>query len=139
MMTQEAIVPLKIEKMLQTHAYCVVIMNGEGKRFALYVDPTIGNAMQMYLTGTAKPRPLTHDLLSSVFQGLEVKPTRVVINDLQGTVYFARLFLEQQQEGIRNILEIDARPSDCMALALLNNIPIYCTKAVLEKTLEVHD
>jgi bifunctional DNase/RNase len=54
-------------------------------------------------------------------------------------VYFARLFLEQTIGNLRHILEIDARPSDCITLALMNNVPVYCTREVLEKTIAIEE
>ena len=91
--------------------------------------------MQLYLASTEKPRPDTHDLLTRIFRGLEIKVKQVVISDLQDTVYFARLFLEQQIGTLLHIVEIDARPSDCITLALLHKAPVYCTRGVLEKTI----
>ena len=116
----------------------IVLAAGE-KRFAIYTDSSIGRTLQLYLTGAEKPRPLTHDLISQLFKGLEVRLKQVVINDLQDTTYFARLFLEQSVGDIRHILEIDARPSDCITLALMNNAPVYCTREVLEKTIPLED
>jgi hypothetical protein len=91
----------------------------------------------MYLTGIEKPRPLTHDLLSMILKGLDIQVKQMVINDLQDTVYYSRLFLEFEGGPIKNILEIDARPSDCIILALMNNAPVYCTKEVLDKTMPI--
>ncbi|PJD97890.1 MAG: hypothetical protein CK425_01800 [Parachlamydia sp.] len=133
------LIPLSFDKIMQTRAYTVVILGSGEKRFAIYTDPTTGRNLQMCLTGLEKARPLTHDLIDSIFQGLEVRILQVVINDLQDTVYFARLFLEQTIGSIRHIIEIDARPSDCITLALMNNVPVYCTREVLEKTIPVED
>ncbi|MBI3236143.1 MAG: bifunctional nuclease family protein, partial [Chlamydiales bacterium] len=55
------------------------------------------------------------------------------------TVYFARLYLEQVVDGKKTILEIDCRPSDAVTLALMNGIPIFCRKEVLEKAISVED
>lgn len=133
------LVLLSFDKIMQTRSYTVVILGTPQKRFAIYTDPSIGRTLQIYLTGAEKPRPLTHDLMNSIFLGLGVKLLQVVINDVQDTVYFARLFMEQEINGIRHILEVDARPSDCITLALLNNIPVYCTQKVLENTLPIED
>ena len=138
-MTSE-LIPLKLEKIMQTRSYSVVVLKAkDGSRFAIYTDPQIGQVMQMYLTGTAKQRPLTHDLFSQLFKGMEIHIKQVVINDLQDTVYFARLYLEQKQGEMTHLVEIDARPSDCLALALLNNIPLFATQTVLEKTVKIKD
>lgn len=133
------LIPLSFDKIMQTRSYTVVILGSDQKRFAIYTDPTTGRNLQMYLTGLEKARPLTHDLIDSILQGLEVKILQVVITDLQDTVYFARLFLEQTVGNLRHILEIDARPSDCITLALMNNAPVYCTREVLEKTITVEE
>lgn len=133
------LVLLSFDKIMQTRSYTVVILGAPEKRFAIYTDPSIGRTLQIYLTGADKPRPLTHDLMNSIFLGLGVKLLQVVINDIQDTVYYARLFLEQLVGGIRHIIEVDARPSDCITLALLNNIPVYCTKDVLEKTVPIEE
>lgn len=133
------LVQLSFDKIMQTQSYTVIIFSGGQKRFAIYTDPSTGRSLQQLLTGTKKPRPLTHDLMHSIFKGLDVRVKQVVINDIQDTIYFARLFLEQHKDGIRTILEIDARPSDCITLALMNNAPVYCTAEVLQKTVPVED
>lgn len=133
------LVPLSFDKIMQTRSYTVVILSGMNKRFAIYTDPSIGRVLQLYLTGTEKPRPLTYDLIHSIFTAMNIRIKQVVINDIQDTIYFARLFLEQHRDGIRNIIEIDSRPSDSITLALMSNAPVYCTKEVLEKTVSVED
>jgi bifunctional DNase/RNase len=133
------LVQLSFDKIMQTRTYTVVILSGEGKRFAIYTEASIGKALQLYLTGSEKPRPLTHDLIDSVFKGFNIRIKQVVINDIQDTIYFARLFIEQMEGEVRHILEIDARPSDCITLALMNNVPVYCTRNVLEKTVSVEE
>jgi len=133
------LVQLSFDKIMQTRSYTVVVLGARDKRFAIYTEPNIGRILQMYLTGTAKPRPLTHDLINSVFKGFDVKIRQVIIHDVQDTTYFARLFLEQMIEGILHIVEIDARPSDCITLALMNNVPVYCTHEVLDKTVPINE
>lgn len=129
------LVQINFEKVLPSRAYTCVVLEGEEKKFAIYTDPSSGRAMQNYLTSTEKERPTTHDLMNQVFRGLDIKPKHVVINGLDDTIYFARLFLEQTVGEVVNIVEIDARPSDCITLALLHKIPIYCTKEVLDQTI----
>ncbi|KAF3362268.1 hypothetical protein PHSC3_001187 [Chlamydiales bacterium STE3] len=133
------LIQLNFDKIMQTRTYTVVVLSTPEKRFAIYTDPSIGRTLQLYLTGGEKQRPLTHDLISMIFKGFEVGIKQVVITDLQDTVYFARLFLEMTKENINHIVEIDARPSDCIALALMNNAPVYCTKEVLEKTIPIEE
>lgn len=137
-MSQE-LISVSFKKVMQTRSYTIVILGTDEKRFAIYTDPSIGRAIQMHLTDTERPRPLTHDLINMIFRGMDIEMKQIVINDIQDTVYFARLFLEQTKNEKRHIVEIDARPSDCITLALMNNIPVYCTRNVLEKTVPIED
>jgi len=72
-------------------------------------------------------------------KGLNVKLIQVVISDVEDTVYYARLFAEQQVDDEKIILEIDARPSDCITLAIIHKIPLFCKSEVLEKAVAVTD
>src|ERR1700733_13649134 len=111
---QNELIQLSFDKIMQTRSYTVIILGAREKRFAIYTDPSIGKTLQMYLTGIEKPRPLTHDLMNLIFQGLDVQIKQVVLIDLQETIYYARLFLEQRLGDILHIVEVDARPSDCI-------------------------
>ena len=133
------LIQLSFDKIMQTRAYTVIILSGQGKNFAIYTEPSIGKTLQLFLTEVETPRPLTHELLDKIFEGMDIRVKQIVINDVQDTVYFARLFLEQDMGEIRHIVEIDARPSDCLTLALMNNAPVYCTREVLDKTIPVED
>lgn len=133
------LVQLAFDKIMQTRAYTVVILGTKDKQFAIYTDPSVGKLLQMFLTDIPRTRPLTFDLIYQLFQGMEIKIKQVIINGVQDTIYYARLFLEQQLNGIRHIIEIDARPSDCLILALMGNAPVYCTAEVLEKTIPIQD
>lgn len=133
------LIPITFNKVMQSRAYTVIILGTDKKRFAIYTDPHVGQTIQTHLTNEETPRPHTLDLMKWIFEGLNVKIIQIVINDVQDTIYFARLFLEQQIGDEKHIIEIDARPSDCMILALMNNIPIFCNKEVLEKAVAVEE
>jgi uncharacterized protein len=138
-MTNSTLIQVSFDKIMQTRSYTVIILATPDKKFAIYTDPSIGKTLQMFLTEVERPRPLTHDLIDKILEGLDVRVKQVVINDVQDTVYFARLYLEQDIGDIRHIVEIDARPSDCLTLALMNNAPVFCTQEVLEKTIPVEE
>jgi bifunctional DNase/RNase len=133
------LVQLSFDKILQTQSYTVVVLGTLEKKFAIYTDPSIGRILQMLLTEVEKPRPLTHDLIEMIFKGINMRVLQVVINDLQDTVYFGRIFLEHDVGDMRHILEIDSRPSDCLTLALMSNAPVYCTQDVLDRTIAVEE
>lgn len=135
----DELIQLTFDKIMQTRAYTVVVLGAHDKRFAIYTDPSVGKTIQMFLTGTERVRPLTYDLIDSIFKGFNIRVKQVVINDVEETIYYARIYLELEKDGLRHILEIDARPSDCLMLALMNNVPVYCTREVLNKTIHVPD
>jgi uncharacterized protein len=88
----------------------------------------------MFMHGTQKERPLTHDLLASILRALGAKIERVIVNDLKRTTYFARLVLSAENESQeKQIIEIDARPSDCIAMAIQQRAPIYVSLDVWDE------
>ena len=129
------LIQLSFDKIMQTRAYTTIVLKGREKKFAIFADPSVGKILQMYLTDIEKPRPLTHDFITSIFKGFEIAVKQVVISDLHDTTYLARIYLEQQRGDLRFIVEIDSRPTDAIVLALMNNAPIYCNGEVLEKTI----
>ena len=68
--------------------------------------------------------------MSSMLVGLEAKITRIIINDAQESTFFARIFVEMENEVAKKILELDARPSDSIVLSLQNNVPIFTAEDV---------
>ena len=79
-------------------------------------------------------RPLTHDLLAHILRALGAQVDRVIVNDLKRGTYFARLILSAENElHQRKIVEIDARPSDCIAMATQQSSPIYVSREVWEE------
>jgi len=138
MMTSE-LVPIQFNKVIQTEYYTVFFLGTKDKQFAIHTSPYIGKNIQMYLADQVKPRPCTYDLINTIFKEYDIHLLQVVITDVQDTIYFARLFIEQIMGGRRTILEIDARPSDCLTLAIENNLPIYCTKHVFDRVIAVEE
>jgi bifunctional DNase/RNase len=113
---------------------CAVFLGDDSKTFVIYVDHSVGNAIQMTIDGVKKERPLTHDLIGSILLGLGTSLDHVVINDASEGTYFARIILRMENELGKKIVEIDARPSDSMVLALQQKRPIYVTRAVFDAT-----
>src|SRR5580692_1821220 len=91
----------------------------------MFVDQSVGAAITMFMQGTKKERPLTHDLLANILGALGAKIERVIVNDLKRGTYFARLVLSAENESQqKKIIEIDARPSDCIAMATAQRAPL---------------
>ena len=131
------LVQVDVKKIIATPSAYVIFLGNEDKAFVIHVAPGVGMAMSMTVEGVRRIRPLTHDLISSILAGLGVNIERVVINDLRGGTFYARLFLREESEGGTRIVEIDARPSDCVVLAKQNGAPIYVESSVLTKVGDV--
>ncbi len=127
------VVPVKIRGILPANSGCAVFVGNDDKVFIIQVEHNMGVVIGMFLKGTPKDRPLTHDLVGSIFQGFGVSVERVVITELRNATYFARLILRQENELGRKIVEVDARPSDSIALATAHKRPIYVSAALFEQ------
>ena len=100
----------------------------------MFVDQSVGTAITMFMQGTHKERPLTHDLVAHVLRALGAKIDRVVVNDLKDGTYFARLVLSAENETQqKKTIEIDARPSDCIAIATQQLAPIFVSLDVWDE------
>ncbi|MBM3862053.1 MAG: bifunctional nuclease family protein [Verrucomicrobia bacterium] len=124
------VIEIQVRGVLPTPNGCAVFLGNNAKVFVIYVDHSVGAAITMFLRNTPKERPLTHDLIGHIFAGLGVRVERVIINDLKSSTYFARLILCAENELGKKIVEIDARPSDCIALAVQQKCPVYVTEKV---------
>ena len=111
---------------------CAVFLGDDAKTFVIYVDHSVGNAIQMTLNGVKKDRPLTHDLIGSVLLGLGASLEHIVVNDAREGTFFARILLKMENELGKKIVELDARPSDSIVLALQQKRPIYVARAVFD-------
>lgn len=127
---------MKVDKLgidLLTHDPVVILKDLDGKRFLpILIGPFEATAIALALEGAAVPRPLTHDLMKTVLETMDAKLEQVVISDIRDATFFAKLVVRTNGE----LQEIDARPSDGIALALRMSAPIYISdKIVLEESL----
>lgn len=84
-------------------------------------------AIGMALRGEQFERPLTHDLICTIIDGLAGRVSRVVIHDLRGSTFLAKIFIEREAE----VIGIDARPSDAVAIAVRTGAPVFVAETVL--------
>jgi bifunctional DNase/RNase len=109
----------------------IILKNADGDSvLPIWVGIFEANAIAMQLESVVSPRPMTHDLLKNVIEGLQAQISKVVINDLKDNTFFASIFLTRNGDD----LCIDSRPSDAMALALRAEAPIFVEQKVLEKS-----
>ena len=127
------VVPVEIRGILPANSGCAIFVGNDEKVFVIQVEHNLGAVIGMFLRDQPKERPLTHDLMVNVFKGFGITVERVIITDLKNSTYFARLILKQENELGKKLVEIDARPSDCLALAAAHKRPVFVTKALFEQ------
>lgn len=130
----KSVVPVEVRTVLPFNAGRAVFIGNEEKVFVIYVDESVGAAITMFINSTPKERPLTHDLMGHLLAAFGAKVERVIINDLKSETYFARLIVSCENELFeKKIVELDGRPSDCIALAIQQKAPIYVSKDVWDE------
>lgn len=109
----------------------IVLKEKEGKRLLPIVIGILeATAIKMEISGYQPPRPLTHDLLKSTISELGARLLKIVVVKLEHNIFYAKLVLETK-DG--HAVEVDARPSDSIALAVRAKAPIYVAQAVLDQ------
>jgi bifunctional DNase/RNase len=136
-MTLKELVPMSIKGLMldpMSNSPIVVLKDDEEKLFLpIWVGIFEANAIALQLENITTPRPMTHDLLRNMIAELNASVTRIVINDLRDATFFAQIRLLIKGVGGDKMLEIDARPSDAIALALRTEAPIYVAQSVLDQ------
>ena len=113
-----------------SNRHVVILKDAERERYLpIWIGPWEASAIAMKLQGLSAERPLTHDLFVAALAQLGVRIDRVVISELAEETYHARLFLERDGE----VFELDARPSDSVALAVRANVRILVAEEVLDQ------
>lgn len=115
----------------------VILQEQDGTRvLPIWIGPGEASAIAMELAGMKFSRPLTHDLFASVILGLGGSLQRVMITKVLDNTYYAELIIRRNSE----VISVDARPSDSIAIALRMSASIYTTEDLLEHTsIEVTD
>ena len=118
-----------------SNAHVVILQEKGGERLLpIWIGSAEADSILMEINNVKKERPLTHDLIGHLMAALGAKVDRVIINDLKSETYFARLIISAENELFeKKIVELDGRPSDCIALAIQQKAPIYVSRDVWEE------
>ncbi|MGJ8725106.1 MAG: bifunctional nuclease family protein [Roseibacillus sp.] len=120
--------------LLPTQAGCAVFLGDGKKSIVFYIEPAIGASINAVLSGQKPPRPLTHDLFVQVLKAFGATVTHVVISKVEEEIFYAHLHLSAENEIMeKKIIDADARPSDCIALAVRQEAPIMFVKSVWDQ------
>ncbi|MEE8141525.1 MAG: bifunctional nuclease family protein [Planctomycetota bacterium] len=132
---------VEIKKVIgPTSAGAAILIGNETKTFVIFIGFYEAAALTRELKNESSSRPLTHDLIQSVLLGFDLTIKQIIISDIVDNAFCATLILEQrvpekngEWSGRRNEVRIDARPSDCLVLALKNHADLYVTEEVFEQ------
>ena len=114
-----------------TNVTIVILKGSDGNTLLpIWVGVFEANAIALEIEKVATPRPMTHDLLRNILQGLGWSVRKVVVSQLKDDTFFAVIWL--MQNG--NLISVDSRPSDALALALRTDSPIYVDEEVIKNS-----
>ncbi len=129
------LVQMKVEGLLfdpRSGMYILLLKNvrKEGtETLPIWIGKPEADSIAIALGRVATPRPMTHDLVTSIVEGLNASVVRVVITDLKDNTYFATIEIYSQGKSVF----IDSRPSDAVAVAVRSNAPIFANMNVIER------
>jgi bifunctional DNase/RNase len=127
------VVSVEIRGILPAPTGCAIFVGNDTKVFVIQVENSMGMVISMFMRDAPKERPLTHDLMNQVFDGFGITVERVIITELRNSTYFARLILKEENELGTKLVEVDARPSDCLALATSRKRPIFVARRLFDQ------
>ena len=108
----------------------IVLQEVDGERkFPIVIGSGEAYAIDRRLKGVVHPRPLTHDLLANVIESMGGRIDRIEINNLQDHTFYARIHIRRDGE----VVKVDSRPSDAIALGVATTVPIYVAEHVLDE------
>ena len=133
------LVPVSVKGIMPTGSGCAVFLGSDEKAFVIHMDLNMGQTIAMQLQHIEKERPLTHDLIGTILAGLGIGLERIIINDIKDATFFSRIILSMKNELGSKLVELDARPSDAIVLALQSKKPIFVTHHVLDQVEDITD
>jgi len=114
----------------------IILRERDGDRqFPIVIGVTEALAIDRRVKGIVTPRPLTHDLLADVINQLDGELDKIVVHDLRDHTFYAKLVIRRNGE----LLEVDSRPSDAIALGVASDTPIYVDDSVLQQVCDTPD
>ena len=130
----QGLIAFKVDRVLdETNTDTKILVlsrqDGQSDTFPIWIGAAEGHAIKLALDTTLTPRPMSHDLIKSIAEHLNVHVRRIVIGDVKNSTYYATVYLENN--GVERT--VDARPSDAISLALRTNAPLYITEDVLAR------
>jgi bifunctional DNase/RNase len=129
-LTTEGYISVQVDKLETIADRSIIVLKGECSELTFYISPEQALAIQEGLNKRKRFRPMTHDIIVDILEGLNIKPVMVKIITLSDNTYFAELTLQEWNR----FLVVDIRPSDGIAIAVRTDTPIYVNEGLMMKT-----
>ena len=127
-MIELQLVGVRVE--LPTNQPIVLLKEKEGERYLpIWIGPVEATAIALGMQGIETQRPMTHDLMRDLLQGIGISVERIVITELREGTFYAEIQMSQNGDSI----SVSSRPSDALALAVRMNLTIFADEAVIEE------
>jgi len=127
------LIEMRVEGMLfdpRSNMYILLLKETDGEgRLPIWIGKPEADSIALALGKVVTPRPLTHDLIKNIIDGLKIKVTKIIVTQILDNTYYALLCVT---DGKKETF-IDSRPSDAVAVALRTNAPIFIEDAIMEK------
>lgn len=133
------VVEVKVKALVPTANGCALFLSCPQKTYVIYIDQGIGQQITLIQQKVPRERPMTHDLFANLIQGMGAKLERVVIHHTDSGTFYARMIIKMENEIALKLLELDARPSDSIAIALQADAPIFTTQSVLDAVVDMEE
>jgi len=137
-MAPDDVIPMNVENVLMSSQGPIVLLAPKTEAgtvsdrvLPIFIDQTQALNIQLALEGQLSPRPMTHDLFSQVLNEMGAIVDRVVIEELTQSTFYASLYIQVERTDKASIKKFDARPSDCIALAVRVGAPIHVTQKLM--------
>ena len=130
---------VQIRGIVPAHTGAAIFLGNDEKVFIIQVETNMAHVIGNFLRDVPKERPLTHDLLTNVYKGFGIEVERVVVTELKNSTYYARMILKMENELGTKIVELDARPSDCLAIACAQKIPMFVANSLFDEVEDMSD
>ncbi len=130
---------VQIRGIVPAHTGAAIFLGNDDKVFIIQVETNMAHVIGNFLRDAPKERPLTHDLLTNVYKGFGIEVERVVVTELKNSTYYARMILKMENELGTKIVELDARPSDCLAIACAQKIPMFVANSLFDEVEDMSD
>lgn len=125
--------PLKIQKIELSLAYTAVILASQEDSFTLYLPLASGKLLQQLVAKASSERPSSFDIILSLITGCHLRPDHILIDKENEGIFHTKIFLEKAEGVLKQIFEIDAKPSESLALAIKYQLPILIPQTLFTR------